>query len=292
MANSMTGFGRANTLADGREMTVELKSVNHRYLDLSFRIPRHISFLEDDIRRFLSDRLTRGHVDAFVTYRNTRTDARTVVFDSALLEAYLNAGSECSQKYGLANDLTVSAALRLPDVADVVEAEENREAVADLLRRTLETACGELIEMRRLEGERLSADLKKRLSTVLEIRARIAERAPFVVEDYRNKLNERISALLQNVEIEEARLAAEVAIFADKANIDEELVRLQSHVFAAYELLDNGTAAGRKLDFIVQEMNREFNTIGSKANDKEITSLVIEGKAEIEKIREQVQNLE
>lgn len=292
MANSMTGFGRANTLADGREMTVELKSVNHRYLDLSFRIPRHVSFLEDDIRRFLSEKLTRGHVDAFVTYRNTRTDARTVVFDSALLEAFLRAGAECREKYGLAYDLTVTAALRLPDVADVVEAEEDREAVADLLRRTLETACAELIEMRRLEGERLSADLKKRLNTVLEIRARIAERAPFVVEDYRNKLSERITALLQNVEIDEARLAAEVAIFADKANIDEELVRLQSHVSAAYELLDNGSAAGRKLDFIVQEMNREFNTIGSKANDKEITSLVIDGKAEIEKIREQVQNLE
>lgn len=292
MANSMTGFGRAGALIDGREITVELKSVNHRYLDLSFRMPRHISFLEDDIRRILTERLTRGHVDIFVSYRNTREDARTAVFDSALLEAYLAAANECSTKYGLRNDLSVSNALRLPDVIDVVEAEEDREAVASLLSEALNKACDELIGMRRLEGERLCADLLKRLDTVLEIRAGIAERAPRVVEDYRIKLNERIAAILESAEIDTARLATEVALFADKANVDEELVRLMSHVEAARELLTKGAAVGRKMDFIVQEMNREFNTIGSKANDKEITALVIEGKAEIEKIREQVQNLE
>lgn len=292
MAFSMTGFGRGSLLADGREMTVELKSVNHRYLDLSFRMPRHISFLEDDVRRFLTEKLTRGHVDVYVTYRNTRTDARTVVFDSALLEAYLAAAGQCSEKYGLRSDLSVSSALRLPDVVDVVEAEEDRDAVASLLLMTLDKACTELIEMRRREGERLCEDLLSRLRTVMEIRERIVLRAPFVVEDYRNKLNERIAAVLSSAEIDTARLATEVALFADKANIDEELVRLGSHVSAAKELLANGSAVGRKMDFIVQEMNREFNTIGSKANDKDITSLVIEGKAEIEKIREQVQNLE
>ena len=292
MANSMTGFGRANLLSDGREMTVELKSVNHRYLDLSFRMPRHISFLEDDIRRFLTENLTRGHVDVFVTYRNTRTDARTVVFDAALLGAYLSAAAECSEKYGLKNDLTVTSALKLPDVTDVVEAEEDREAVCALLLKTLESACEELVSMRKKEGERLCADLDSRLCTVLGIREQIAARAPFVVEDYRCKLSERIASMLSSAEIDEARLAAEVAIFADKANIDEELVRLNSHVAAARELIEKDAAVGRKLDFIVQEMNREFNTIGSKANDKEIISLVIEGKAEIEKIREQVQNLE
>lgn len=292
MANSMTGFGRANLLADGREMTVELKSVNHRYLDLSFRMPRHISFLEDEIRRQLTERLTRGHVDVFVTYRNTRDDARTVVFDSSLLGAYLNAAGECAEKYGLRNDMTVTSALRLPDVMDVVEAEEDREAVTSLLVSALDMACTELIGMRKLEGERLCKDLLARLETVLSIREKIAVRAPFVVEDYRAKLNERIAAVLTAAEIDTARLATEVALFADRANIDEELVRLLSHVAAARELLENGSAVGRKMDFIVQEMNREFNTIGSKANDKEITALVIEGKAEIEKIREQVQNLE
>lgn len=292
MANSMTGFGRANVLIDGREITVELKSVNHRFLDLGFRMPRHISFLEDEIRRQLTERLTRGHVDVFVSYRNTRTDARTAVVDGALLNAYITAANECAEEYGLRNDLSVVSALRFPDVVDVVEAEEDREAVTELLKKALGAACDELINMRRIEGERLCADLLARLDTVLGIRAGIAEKAPGVVEDYRAKLNERIASILQSVEIDAARLATEVALFADKANIDEELVRLGSHVAAARELLENGSAVGRKMDFIVQEMNREFNTIGSKANNKDITALVIEGKAEIEKIREQVQNLE
>ncbi len=292
MANSMTGFGRANVLKDGREMTVELKSVNHRYLDLGFRMPRHISFLEDEIRRVLTEKLTRGHVDVFVTYRNTRNDAKQVVVDPALLEAYLAAAGECADKYGLRNDLSVVNALRFPDVVDVVEAEEDRDAVIALADDALIAACDELIGMRRIEGERLSADLLARLDSVLAIRAAIAERAPFVVQDYRARLNERIAAVLAETEVDTARLATEVALFADRANIDEELVRLKSHVAAARELLENGVAVGRKMDFIVQEMNREFNTIGSKANDKEITALVIEGKAEIEKIREQVQNLE
>lgn len=292
MANSMTGFGRANVLFDGRELTMELKSVNHRYLDLSFRMPRHISFIEDEIRRLLAERLTRGHVDVYITYRNTRNDARTAVFDASLLKAYIDAANQCAEQFGLRNDLTATSALRLPDVMDVVEAEEDREALIKLADDALEKACAELIEMRRVEGERLCADLLSRLDTVLGLRERIKERAPLVVEDYRSKLTERIASVLESAEVDTARLATEIAIFADKANIDEELVRLASHVAAARELLENGNAVGRKMDFIVQEMNREFNTIGSKANDKDITALVIEGKAEIEKIREQVQNLE
>lgn len=292
MANSMTGFGRANVLFDGRELTMELKSVNHRYLDLSFRMPRHISFIEDEIRRLLAERLTRGHVDVYITYRNTRNDARTAVFDASLLKAYIDAANQCAEQFGLRNDLTATSALRLPDVMDVVEADEDREALIKLADDALEKACTELIEMRRVEGERLCADLLSRLDTVLGLRERIKERAPLVVEDYRNKLTERIASVLESAEVDTARLATEIAIFADKANIDEELVRLASHVAAARELLENGNAVGRKMDFIVQEMNREFNTIGSKANDKDITALVIEGKAEIEKIREQVQNLE
>ncbi len=292
MVCSMTGFGRASLLRDGRELTVELKSVNHRYLDLGFRMPRHISFLEDEIRHTLSSRLTRGHVDVFLTYRNTREDSKTASLDEALLAAYIEAAKSCAEKFGLTDDLTVTSALRLPDVIDVANAEEDSEAVTKLLAEVLDAACAELIGMRLLEGQRLCTDLTARLDTVLRIRGEIASRAPLVVEDYRQKLNERISSLLIPAEIDAARLATEVALFADRANIDEELVRLQSHVDAARELLSKDEPVGRKLDFIVQEMNREFNTIGSKANDKQITALVIEGKAEIEKIREQVQNLE
>lgn len=292
MANSMTGFGRASLLRDGRELMVELKSVNHRYLDLGFRMPRHISFLEDEIRRLLSLKLTRGHVDVYVSYRNTREDSKTVTVDETLMGAYLTAAASCAERYGIKNDLTISAALRLPEVTDVVNAEEDRPALVALLGDVLDIACGELIEMRRIEGERLCRDLLARLDTILSLRERIAERAPSVVEDYRAKLNERIAAVLLPDEIDAARLATEVALFADRANIDEELVRLGSHISAARELLSSADAVGRRLDFIVQEMNREFNTIGSKANDKTITALVIDGKAELEKIREQVQNLE
>lgn len=292
MAYSMTGFGRASLQRLGREITVELKSVNHRYLDLGFRMPRHICFLEDELRRLLSARLSRGHVDVFVTYRNTRNDAVIVSVDTALLGSYLSAGRAAASEFGLKDDLTLASALRLQGVTDIIEAEEDREALIELIRDVTNTACDELIEMRRTEGDRLCANLYSRLDSVEVFRSHIEERAPSVTVDYRNRLNERIANLLDGVEMDEARLATEVAIFADKANIDEELVRLKSHISAAKELMSSDAVIGRKFDFIVQEMNREFNTIGSKANDREITSFVIEGKAELEKIREQVQNLE
>ncbi len=292
MAYSMTGFGRASVLRDGREISVELKSVNHRYLDIGLRTPRHIGFIDDDIRRILTARLTRGHVDVFVTYRNTRNDARAVVIDASLLEAYITSAREAAKAFGLTDDLTLTSALRLPDVADVIEADEDRDAVVSILSDALNAACDELIEMRRIEGARLCADLRARLNIVLQLRDAIAQFAPLVVESYRDKLNERIESVLSDVEVDRARLATEIALFADRASIDEELVRLSCHVSAAADLFDSDAAVGRKLDFIVQEMNREFNTIGSKASDKDIAALVISGKAELEKIREQVQNIE
>ncbi len=292
MAGSMTGFGRASVLKDGREISVELKSVNHRYLDIGFRMPKHIGFLEDEIRRTLSTRLSRGHVDVFVIYRNMRNDARRVELDKALLCAYLDAARGASAEFGLTDDMTLTAALRLPNVTEIIEADEDRGAVTEVMTIALNAACDELIAMRRAEGDRLCCDLRQRLDAVMSLCNCIAERAPGVTEAYRTRLNERIASVLAEVEIDRARLATEIAIFADRANIDEELVRLSSHVAAAHQLLASDDAVGRKLDFIVQEMNREFNTIGSKANDSSITALVIDAKAEIEKIREQVQNLE
>ena len=292
MVNSMTGFGRATVAIDGREMTVELKSVNHRYLDVSYRMPRHIGFVEDVFRTALSSQLARGHVDVFVNYRNTRTDARKVEVDAALLGEYLTAARCAGEQYGLRDDLTLSNVLRLPDVTDVVEAEENREAVSNLALATLNEAAAELKQMRALEGGRLTAVLLERADVVLSLAERIKARAPMVVEEYRARLTERIETLLNAVEVDRARLATEVALFADRASIDEELDRLLSHMTQLRLMLNSDEPAGRKLDFIVQEMNREFNTIGSKANDGEITELVILGKAEVEKIREQVQNIE
>lgn len=292
MVSSMTGFGRGKATKDGREMTVELKSVNHRYLDLSFRMPRHISFAEEALRSALSDTLSRGHVDVYVNYSNTRSDARTVKIDTGLLSAYLSSVNEAAKELNVENDMTLSLALRLPDVTSIAEADEDDAAVKALAEEAVRNAMDELINARRGEGERLAHDLGIRLNTVEELRDKIAERAPTVVEEYRVKLSERIESMLGSVDVDAQRLATEVAIFADKASIDEELVRLRSHITQASELLAGSEAAGRRLDFVVQEMNREFNTIGSKANDAEIARLVILGKAELEKIREQVQNIE
>ena len=292
MISSMTGFGRATVASDGREITIELKSVNHRYLDLAFRMPRHIGFIEDVLRQLFTEQLSRGHVDIFVNYRNTRTDARTVVIDEALMGAYLSAARKAAAQYELRDDITLSAAMRFPDVTDVIEAEEDRDAVAALAREAALRAVTAMKRMRAGEGERLCNDLLNRVTTVESIAGKIDVRAPFVVEEYRTKLSERIESMLGGVEVDRTRLATEVALFADKASINEELVRLASHITEMRKVLGADEAAGRRLDFIVQEMNREFNTIGSKANDAEITSLVIAGKGEIEKIREQVQNIE
>lgn len=292
MVNSMTGFGRCAIERDGREITVELKSVNHRYLDIGFRMPRAISFIEDTLRSAISGELSRGHVDVFVFYRNNRADARKVNVDMNLLGEYLTAAREAADKFGLRDDVGLCSALRLPDVTEIVEADEDRETVCRLAAEACKAACQELKAMRAREGAKLYEDLYGKSRIVESIAANISERAPQVVDEYRIKLNERIEKLLGTADVDKARLATEVALFADKAGIDEEIVRLGSHVTQFRAMLDGDEPAGRRLDFIVQEMNREFNTIGSKANDGEIVNLVISGKGEIEKIREQVQNIE
>ncbi len=293
MANSMTGFGRATVQADGRAITVELKSVNHRYLDIGMRLPRTLNFIEDSVRSVLGEKLARGHVDVFVNYRNTRSDSKAVELDEPLLLAYASAAEKGAKALDALNDLSLSSLLRFPDVLTVTEAQEDQEAVCALCREAVSQAAEELIAMREREGEKLANDLLERAKVLEAIRNRIDERAPLVVRDYQEKLRARIAELLDGAaEVDESRLVAEVAYFADKANITEELVRLESHIAQLRAMLTGTEPAGRKLDFIVQEMNREMNTIGSKAADLTILNAVIEGKAEIEKIREQVQNIE
>ena len=288
----MTGFGHAVVSKDGRELSIELKSVNHRFLDLALRMPRSLAFLEDTARNTLGTMLARGHVDIFANYRTPPNASKKVEINMPMLSAYMTAARQAAEELGIENDLTLSRALRLTDIVSVTEADDDRPALAELMKDALTRAANELIAMRMREGERLSSDMKTRLGVIADIREKISERAPLVVEEQRKKLNERIESLLSETEIDRARLATEIALFADKVSIDEELVRLSSHIAAAGELLENNGSIGRKLDFIVQEMNREFNTIGSKANDKTIASLVIDGKAELEKMREQVQNFE
>ena len=279
---SMTGYGREQIVRDGREMTVELKSVNHRFLDISLRMPRHLSFAEDDVRRQLGAAMKRGHVDAFITYRNSRPDARRVSVDPALAAAYRDAMAELSEATGVVNDMPLYRYAQLPDVLTVTENEEDCEAVGALLRDTIALALDDLTRMRSREGEALKADLTVHLKLLESLRQRILARAPGVVEDYRQRLTQRI-AELGATEIDSSRVVQEVAIFADRAAIDEELSRL---------LMDGEAECGSKLNFLVQEMNREVNTIGSKALDAEIARLVVEAKSEIEKLREQIQNVE
>ena len=289
---SMTGYGKGVAALDGRELTVELKSVNHRFLDVSMRLPRVLSCIEDAVRTTIADRLARGHVDVFVNYRNTRSDAKTVRVDQTLLSAYVTAAREANDSLALRDDLTLSNVLRLPDVTEIVPADEDADALIALAKDATALALDALIEMRAAEGLRLRAALQSGVDAMDAYRDEILARAPFVAEDYRKKLNERIEAVLSDTEIDRARLATEVALFADRCCIDEELVRLKSHIAQFRAYLDAAEPVGRNMDFIVQEMNRECNTIGSKANDAALTKSVLACKAEIEKLREQIQNVE
>lgn len=288
---SMTGYGRGLVCEDGREMTVEVKSVNHRFLDVSFRLARPIAFLDDAVRTGVAARLARGHVDVFVNYVKHREDARRVHVDMQLAKAYRQAAGELSEALGVKNDLPLSDYMNMPDVLTVEASEEDQDAVRALFMRALNLALDNLTAMRKREGNSLRGDMMKKLDAIDGLRESIATRAPTVVEEYRAKLSQRLSALLSG-DIDEARFATEVAIFADRAAIDEELVRLSSHIAQLRATAELDEPVGRKLDFLVQELNREVNTIGSKASDAQIAGCVVAAKGEIEKLREQVQNIE
>lgn len=289
--HSMTGYGRSVVSADGRELSIEIRSVNHRYLDLTVRLPRTVGFIEDDIRKGIAERLSRGHLDIQVLYENHRQDAKRVYPDIALAKAYRDAIAEIGKALDVSEHDMFREIVSMPDVLCIEEGEEDQEAVRTLLRAALESALNQIVGMRQLEGERLSRDLLQKVDGLEVLVNQIGTRAPAVVDEYRTKLHRRLTDLL-NGEIDEARFQTEVAIFADKAAIDEELVRLGSHIAHIREIVAGPETAGRKLDFLAQELNREVNTIGSKASDGEIASLVIAAKGEIEKIREQVQNIE
>ena len=288
---SMTGYGRFQIECDGREIAVEVKSVNHRFLDISCRLPRHLLFLEDSMRKGVGARLSRGHVDVFVSYTNHREDAREVHVDTSLALAYRSAYQELAQAVGKTADISLSEYARMPDVLRVEERAEDQDAVKELFVRALDGALCALCDMREMEGANMRLDILEKVARIEEIRNQAAVRAPLVVTEYKDKLHQRIAALAEG-EIDEARLVTEVAIFADRAAIDEELVRLISHIDQIRAAVDLKEPVGRKLDFLVQELNREVNTIGSKASDSAIAQMVVEAKGEIEKLREQVQNIE
>ena len=289
--HSMTGYGRCQIERDGRTMTVEVKSVNHRFLDTSYRLARHLMFLDDVVRKGVSARLARGHVDVFVNYENHREDAREIRVDTALAVAYQRAMYELSGALGIEANLSLQEYARMPDVLTVQESAEDQDAVRELFEEALSGALDALIVMRAQEGENMKRDILDKIARIEEIREAVAARAPMVVEDYRIRLKERIAAMTEG-EIDEARLLTEIAVFADRAAIDEELVRLFSHTAQIRKTVEMAEPVGRKLDFLVQELNREVNTIGSKAMDAQIAQYVVQAKGEIEKLREQVQNIE
>ncbi|HIU45933.1 MAG TPA: YicC family protein [Candidatus Fimadaptatus faecigallinarum] len=291
MPRSMTGYGRCILARDGREVTLELKSVNHRFLDIAFRMPRSFAFLESELRARMAERLTRGHVDVFISYKNTRADARQVRLDGQLLNAYLTALRAGGSQAGLDDDLCLRDVLNMQDVLSVEEAEEDQEALSALVYDALDAALASLAQMRTTEGAALQADVMARLERLETLSQEMDARAPEWLAEYREKLRARIDEIC-SAQLDETRLAQEVALTADRAAIDEETVRLRSHISQMRALLASDEPTGRKLDFLVQEMNREVNTTGSKSSDIRLTNLVVEAKSEIEKIREQIQNIE
>lgn len=288
---SMTGYGRCTVEKDGRQLTVEVKSVNHRFLDLSFRMPRSFSSMEDEMRRQIGNTLKRGHVDVYVTYRNLREDSKQVSIDKALLSGYMKALDEAKEQYGLYDDRSLCRVTGFHDVLVVSEAEEDEEALKVLMAEALGGALSENDRMRAKEGLNMQADFLLREKNIAALREKIAARWPKIQEEYREKLTARLRELIGN-NADESRILTEAAIVADRSAIDEELVRLASHLGQLREMAMATEPIGRKLDFLVQEMNREVNTIGSKTQDIEVTGCVVECKSEIEKLREQVQNVE
>ncbi|MEF9879153.1 MAG: YicC/YloC family endoribonuclease [Clostridia bacterium] len=286
----MTGYGRFRACRDGREMTVEIKTVNHRFLDVSFRLPKNFTFLEDTLRELINQsNLKRGHVDVVVTYQNLRADAREVTLDQNLLTAFLEAMKLVNMKQNNLKRASLTEVLELSGALTIAQAQEDTDEVTALAAEAAANALTAVLDMREREGAHLCEDLLTNLSELEVIHTRIANRAPCVPQEYRNKLQARLEEW-QLTTVDPQRMAQEVALMADRCAIDEELSRLLSHLAQFHESVHKGMEVGRKLDFLLQEMNREVNTIGSKATDAEMAQLVVEAKCVIEKLREQVQN--
>ena len=292
MVKSMTGYGRAREMRNNRDITVELRSVNNRYLDCTVKLPRAYIFVEDAIKTRVQKAISRGKVDVFVTIDSSAADEAVVKVNAPLAASYCAALKELGAQLGLEENVSVSNIAKFPDVLTVTKAEEDLETIGADICAVLDAAIAAYNNMRATEGERLAADISGRLDTIERITALVEERSPETVREYRAKLTARMEEVLQSTTIDEARILTEAAIFADKVAVDEETVRLRSHLAQLRTMLASDEPMGRKMDFLIQEVNRESNTIGSKCNDLTIAREVVELKAEVEKIREQVQNIE
>ena len=292
MIKSMTGSGRCEIAGKDRKLTVEMKSVNHRYLDVAIKMPKKFNFFESAIRTELKNYISRGKVDVFITCEDYSEDSGSLKYNKALAKEYLTYLRQMAEEFELDNDIRVSTLSRYPDVFVMEEQNIDEEELWKDLQSSIKGAAENFVKTRIVEGENLLKDLNVKLDTMLAHVDFITERSPKLIQEYKEKLREKVRELLEDVQIDESRLYMEVTIFADKVCVDEELVRLRSHVESTKKELAGGGSIGRKLDFIAQEMNREANTILSKANDLEISARAIELKNEIEKVREQIQNIE
>lgn len=292
MIKSMTGFGRCEKVTEEYKLSVEMKAVNHRYLDMSIKMPKKFNYFEAGIRNLLKNDIQRGKVDVFINYEDYTENKMSLKYNASLAAEYMEYFKKMEEQFGIANDIKVSVLSRMPEVLTMEEVPDDEDSMWKILSEVVEEAADSFVESRVREGEHLKNDLLGKLDYMLEQVAFIEERSPGVVAEYRMKLEEKVHELLESASIDEGRIATEVTIFADKICVDEETVRLRSHIDHTRKELLAGGSVGRKLDFIAQEMNREANTILSKANDLEISEHAIILKTEIEKVREQIQNIE
>ena len=292
LIKSMTGYGRAVETVNGREFTVELRSVNNRYLDCSVKLPRSVSFAEEAVKQAVKQSVSRGKVDVFITIKSENSDDTKITLNAAVLEGYLSAMRQMVAEHGVRDDISVSTVSRLPEVFSVEKPEVDEEQLKADLMSVVAKALAGYDAMRVTEGKALDADLRSRGNTILELVSQVEAGNAQTVIDYRTRLENKLKEVLANTAIDESRILTEAAIFADKVAVDEETVRLRSHLEQMNTMLTSGGAVGRKLDFLLQEMNREANTIGSKCTDVRLARIVVDIKAELEKIREQTQNIE
>jgi uncharacterized protein (TIGR00255 family) len=293
MIRSMTGYGKQNLSVEGREYQIEIKSVNHRYLDINVKIPKAISYLEETIKKEISNKIKRGKIDVFVSFENNSEEGRKIEINKQLAKLYIEQLKELAQEEKIESNIEVMDIAKIPDVLTIKVDEENSK-IKDEIKQVTQGAVTRILEMKNIEGEKISQDLLQRIRNIQSKIVEISAKSTGLIEEYVVKLEKRVKELLKNDEVDKSRLAQEVVIYADKCSIEEEITRLKSHIFQFKNLISNNQdgAIGKKLDFIIQEMNRETNTIGSKANNLEITNGVIDIKTEIEDIREQVQNIE
>ncbi len=293
MIRSMTGYGKQNLSVEGREYQIEIKSVNHRYLDINVKIPKAISYLEETIKKEISNKIKRGKIDVFVSFENNSEEGRKIEINKQLAKLYIEQLKELAQEEKIESNIEVMDIAKIPDVLTIKVDEENSK-IKDEIKQVTQGAVTRILEMKNIEGKKISQDLLQRIRNIQSKIVEISAKSTGLIEEYVVKLEKRVKELLKNDEVDKSRLAQEVVIYADKCSIEEEITRLKSHIFQFENLISNNQdgAIGKKLDFIIQEMNRETNTIGSKANNLEITNGVIDIKTEIEDIREQVQNIE